>query len=75
MPTTGVFAQTRASTTITLNPSKDNTLIENGSGSLSITYSVPDSASTPSLTSTPTRTPAPTPPPSTDSNAHTGADA
>jgi len=35
VPTTGVFAQTRASTTITLNPSKDNTLIENGSGSLS----------------------------------------
>ena len=75
VPTTSVFAQTRASTTITLNPSKDNTLIENGSGSLSITYSVPDSASTPSLTSTPTRTPAPTPPPSTDSNAHTGAGA
>ena len=77
VPTTGVFAQTRASTTITLNPSKDNTLIENGSGSLSITYSVPDSASTPSLTSTPTRTPTPTPMPlpSTDSNAHTGAGA
>jgi len=35
VPTTSVFAQTRASTTITLNPSKDNTLIENGSGSLS----------------------------------------
>ena len=35
VPTTGVFAQTRASTTITLNPSKDNTLIENGSGALS----------------------------------------
>ena len=35
VPTTGVFAQTRASTTITLDPSKDNTLIENGSGSLS----------------------------------------
>ena len=35
VPTTSVFAQTRASTTITLNPSKDNTLIENGSCSLS----------------------------------------
>ena len=35
VPTTGVFGQTRASTTITLKPSKDNTLIENGSGSLS----------------------------------------
>ena len=34
VPTTSVFTQTRASTTITLNPSKDNTLIENGSGSL-----------------------------------------
>ncbi|MCH7800769.1 MAG: DNRLRE domain-containing protein [Chloroflexi bacterium] len=33
--TTAVFAQTRASAAITPGPSKDNTLIENGSGALS----------------------------------------